>query len=236
MSEWLPSEVTSYVLQLNSSLAASDEDYFTAKINLKRALELIPEERVSANLAAPYKELGDIQLEKFEDDEGAIASYSTAIKMNPKDPDLVMSRGIAYGRNEEYFLAIEDFTLIIEQWPGRSFQPLINRGIAYGKLKDHETAVLDFSQAIEVDPTNVSGYYNRGIVYRFLKDHDSAISDFDVTIELDPMQDNAHVRRGFVHSIIGKPATAAADYQKALEINSANDDAQYFLGQLQGSS
>jgi Flp pilus assembly protein TadD len=76
------------------------------------------------------------------DQDRAIADFTTAIGINPREVEAYNSRGIAYRRNGNCDLAIADYDKAIEIRPGDPAY-YTNRGVAYSCELDYRRAIAD---------------------------------------------------------------------------------------------
>jgi len=107
----------------------------------------------------------------------AIADYTKAIELNPRDAKAYNNRGNAYGNKGQYDQAIADYTKAIELNP-RDATTYYNRGMSYGKDKgQHDQAIADYTKAIELNPRFAAAYNNRGIAYYNKGEYDKAWED-----------------------------------------------------------
>ena len=120
----------------------------------------------------------------------AIASFTDAIKINPRDASYYDSRGSAYAKKRDYDRAIIDYTEAIRLSPRRA-DFYINRGDAYLDKGAHSRAVADYTEAIRLDPKNADYYCNRGDAYMEMMDYRRAADDFDYALRLDPRHPEA---------------------------------------------
>jgi tetratricopeptide (TPR) repeat protein len=148
----------------------------------------------------------------------AIADYSTAIKINPKNILPYINRGVVFYNIKEMDKAITDFSKAIEIDPQYT-AAYYNLGNTYKSLGKWENALTDYSKAIECDPENSAVYSNRGIVYYNIREMDKAITDFSKAIEIDPKNSTAYSNRGIVYYNIKQIDKAITDFSKAIEID-----------------
>ena len=148
----------------------------------------------------------------------AIEVYRYAIDLNSYNTGAYNNRGIAYGKKDEYELAIKDLTKAIELDPSFIIA-YYNRGIAYRQQGDSELAIKDLTKAIELDPSFIVAYIKRGIAYGNTGKLDSAIEDFTKAIELNSEDAEAYENRGVTYSKKGNFDFAINDFTKAIELN-----------------
>ncbi len=97
--------------------------------------------------------------------ERAASSFSTAIRLGPREAAAYFGRANAYARKGDYYQAINDYTQAIRLRP-RYPVAYINRGIAYYKLVQFERAILDFDQALGLDPGDALARESREIAMK----------------------------------------------------------------------
>jgi tetratricopeptide (TPR) repeat protein len=133
----------------------------------------------------------------------AIADFTQAIRLNPKDALAYSNRGLTWADKGDFDRAIVDYTTAIRLAPlPRSDLPGIphvnihhNRGIAWAKKGDLDRALADYDEAIRLDPGFAFAYYTRGVVWyeKYMhasewidkNDLNRAIADFSEAIRLD---------------------------------------------------
>lgn len=115
----------------------------------------------------------------------AIADYSQAIELNPKDITAYTLRGVAWGKKREYDKAIADYTKAIEITP-KFAKAYNNRGYTWAQKGNMNEAIADYTKAIEIDPNYATAYANRGLAWTDKGNYDKAIADFNKALEIDP--------------------------------------------------
>ncbi len=113
--------------------------------------------------------------------EEALANFTQAVALNPKNVRAIAHRGITYRRLKRYDEAITDFNqaINIDKNYGYAF---VERGITYRQLERYDEAITDFNQAINIDKNYDYAFVNRGITYRQLERYDEAIANFNQAI------------------------------------------------------
>jgi tetratricopeptide (TPR) repeat protein len=81
----------------------------------------------------------------------ALADFTQAIELNPKQADIYIARGMTYGHMGDYNRAIADYTRGIEINP-RDAGFYVLRGMAYRSSGEHDRANADFRVALTEDP------------------------------------------------------------------------------------
>ena len=91
--------------------------------------------RACANRGVAYSRLGD--------DENALADFSRAIELAPRERNYYTNRGFTYLRTKQYDLAIADFDQAIQL--GTEVTAFMYRAIAFKHQGDDESAQADFA-------------------------------------------------------------------------------------------
>jgi tetratricopeptide (TPR) repeat protein len=113
----------------------------------------------------------------------AYAVQTTALKLVPKDVDLLVDRAVTLGQAKNYWEAIDDLNRAHELAPKRS-DVLVYRASAYRFVDSPDLAREDLDAAITLDPRNPEAYLERGILRRLANDRDGARSDWLKTLAL----------------------------------------------------
>ena len=158
--------------------------------------EVISSQRADLPLDSFYSSRGRAYEKRGEYDL-AIADYTIAVELDPKDAERYISRGITYGLKGDFDNAIKDFNKAINL-NSNDFHAYNHRGIVYKRKGENNKAIDDFSKAIELNPDDDYGgpYFNRGIIYHNEGEVEKAIDDYSKSIELNPSHANAYYYRG----------------------------------------
>jgi len=159
---------------------------------------------------AAYADKGDL--------DHAIADFSQAIALDPKNAVFYDDRGDAYRDKNDDDHAIADFDQAITLDP-KNAMAYKGRGAAYYDKSDLARAIADFDQAITLDPNYTAAYVNRGVAYRAKGDLDHAIADDSRAIALDPKYAFAYGDRGLAYFDKGDRDQAIADYDQAIALD-----------------
>jgi tetratricopeptide (TPR) repeat protein len=132
-------------------------------------------------------------------------------------------RGFAYGRKQQYDLAIQDDDEAIRLNPNYA-NAFFNRGNAYNGKGQSDRAIQDYDEAIRLNPNGhgsaaANVFQNRGETYHSKGQNDRAIHDYDEAIRVEPNYARAFYARGVALRALGQQARAAADFAKARELN-----------------
>jgi tetratricopeptide (TPR) repeat protein len=126
-----------------------------------------------------------IEKGKEGDLDGAIADFTHAIELNPKDDAPYYNRAQAKRLKKDAAGAVADYTRAIELG---STNPAAynNRGNARAENKDGDGAITDYTRAIELKPDYARAYYNRAVAKKEKGDAIGATADFKTAEKLDP--------------------------------------------------
>lgn len=162
---------------------------------------------------------------QMDDYDRAIADYSTAIRLDPKNSFPYNNRGNAYRAKDDPDRAIADFSSAIRLNPKAASLPYNGRGLAYDDKGDFTRALADFGEAIRINPKNAIAYSNRGVTWNHKLEFDRATADFNEAIRLDPNNDVNWSNRCSNWYDAGDFDRALADCNEAIRLNPKNGDA-----------
>ena len=144
-----------------------------------------------------------------------------------KDAAGYHSRGFSNFSQNQYELAVADFTKAIESDP-EFLAAYYNRGVAYFDLGKYDLAITDFTKAMDLGLKGKGSYYIRGLAYSRNGQYDLAIEDFSKIIELDPKDATTFNNRGVIYLLRGQYKQTIADLTKAMELDPSKAAQYYF--------
>ena len=112
----------------------------------------------------------------------AIADYTEAIHLNPRDEALYYNRGNAHCCKADYEPAIADYTEAVRLDP-RNAWAFGNRGKTHAMRGDLAKAIADFTRVLHLDPKNVRARWDRAQSYAQLGQYDKALADYDAAVQ-----------------------------------------------------
>jgi tetratricopeptide (TPR) repeat protein len=141
----------------------------------------------------------------------AVADFSKAVELQPRDPRILLERASVYLEQKNYAAAIADSTAALALDP-RLAQAYKLRGAALRASGDAQKAVAEFSHAIEIEP-NSNSYFERGATYQILADHQHAVEDFTQAIAYNPDQPQTYYARAESERALGESKQAEEDHK-----------------------
>ena len=117
--------------------------------------------------------------------KNAKAEFDTALKLDPKNVDLLIGRGQASGLAGDYWAALDDLNAALDIDSKRA-DALVLRAASYRRVKAEDLAMDDVNRAIALDPEFPDAYVERGILMAIKGDYDGAARDWKKVIEMAP--------------------------------------------------
>ena len=178
---------------------------------------------------------------KLGDHEKAIANFTKAIELNPRNIQAYLDRGVArcylgdhkHAAYEDLWDAVdlnplklanknEQSRALLEKVEQKSIHDLtlilaesLNaRGAAFFKAKDFDDAFSDFDEAIKYAPDKYQLYIHRGAVNAEFWHYEEAAADYTEALRLRPDFALAYSYRAHVYIDLDKYHEAIADYDK----------------------
>lgn len=128
-------------------------------------------------LGVAYKNMGRI--------DEALDAYSTAIRLNPTQPDGYYNIGNIYAEKGDYREAKKLYLKAIELDP-RSARAYNNLGNIYFESGEYETAIECYNNAIRLEPDYQTPFYHAGLAYTRLGDFAKAESVWLKALTINP--------------------------------------------------
>jgi tetratricopeptide (TPR) repeat protein len=115
----------------------------------------------------------------------AIADYTKAIKLDPKNPHYILNRGLAYRSKGDNDQAIADYTEAITLKPDYA-DAYNSRAWAYHEKGADAQGLPDAEKAVALAPKDAAAIETRAEIYEKLGQSDKAIADYRMALTLDP--------------------------------------------------
>jgi len=218
----LDSNISELYLAIGS-LKIYEQDFSAADTAYKTAIKLNP------NNAEAYASYASLYMTTKENLPQAIALFSKANTLNPKDDNLLINLAQALifaGRFDESRSIVED---IIARKP--------NFAIAYRKLAfikffgDRKIAetLRSLSKSVELDPEVPFNSMLLGFTYAHIGENRQAISWLNYTLELAPEFEGASHCQGLIHTLNGDYNAAVDSYLKVSKDFALVNESMYNL-------
>lgn len=146
----------------------------------------------------------------------AIASFDSAIQLNPREPDYFVHRGLARQDNGDAEGAESDYRMALRLDPGHSiaYHNLSVLLKAQGGMESRE--LLD--KAIENNPHLSYPYIERGYHLLEQADYAGALRDYNKALQLDPASPENWLNRGLAKEKLGDLRGAYKDFTQAITL------------------
>ena len=153
----------------------------------------------------------------LKDYERANAVLTTALKLVPDAPDLLIDRAEVLGMARNYRDALKDLNRALKSDP-RRVDALTYRATAQRFLDDRKAAQADIEAALKLDPHYQDAWLEKGNLARLAGDKATARTAWQKVIELAPKSDAATAARDNLEQLDVKqpddPKTAAKSEKK----------------------
>jgi tetratricopeptide (TPR) repeat protein len=157
------------------------------------------------------------------DNNGAIADFNRAIKVDRTNAHAYEGRGDAKLAKGDYNGAIADYSRAIELAPVNAYAACIRRSNAKQAKGDYDGAIADYDRAIDLAPIKADAYNGRGNAKQIKSDNEGAIADFSRAIGLEP-EASYYYNRGAAYFVQRDWASALTDFRRSCELNKQDQD------------
>ncbi len=148
---------------------------------------------------------------KKDNNEGAIADFNAALKLDPREITAYINRGIVHRRKGELDKAIQDFTTAIKLLPDK-IEPVQVKLVPTSTTSAARADDRRQEEAHRLRRAFV--YFQRGLAWYDKTDYTKAIADFTESIRLNPQDAAPYVGRGASHMYRNDVHAAIADLQR----------------------
>ncbi len=185
--------------------------------DLQKAAELFSQQ---GNKSDAFRSQGTLRMLK-KDYPGAMAAFSEAIKLNPKDTDAYNERGITRVYSGDLKGALADYNKSLSLQPSDAYA-YMGRSFTHLKLQDKISAIADINQAINISPNYALPYLVLGVIHYNFGDTPKAVSIFNKASQLLAAQGNqayAHGSQALAFQLSTNYPAAINSYTKAIQAN-----------------
>ncbi len=163
-----------------------------------------------------------------------IQELTDKILEKPNNPNLYVSRALAYSDVNMMGLALQDIDRALQIDSTVSYIHA-TKGELYFKTAELRNARLALEKAILYDPENIDALLKLGEVNYLLRRYPQAITVLDQALRLNERLPKAYFLKGFVFKESGDTSRALSSLQTAIEVNPDYYEAFMELALLHGS-
>ncbi len=163
---------------------------------------------------------GDCRLGQA-DLKGAVADYSHAIRLDPKEGTAFAKRAHALWLKNDYDEAISDSNEAIRLNQDFAHSYFV-RGAVLSDTGEYERAIVDYNEAIRLEPGVPNYYARRAMALEAMGDYQQAMADYNKAIQLvaNPRLKRPFCEwRGLLFYYLRRYERAIADYNEALQFD-----------------
>lgn len=189
-------------------------------VPFSQALDFFRKELERSPTARAYAIRGKMRSETHDHDK-AIADWTEAIRLDPKQQATYVERGSAFLDKKEYDNAIADYNEAIRLDP-KSGAAYGNRGNAWWAKEEYGKAMSDYVEAMELDPQHAFDFIHRGDASKTKAESDKAHADYNLAIQIGPQNATLLIIRNPLlvpKTIFDK---GIAQYNEAIRLNPTN--------------
>ncbi|WP_198039185.1 tetratricopeptide repeat protein [Paraburkholderia sp. SOS3] len=199
------------ILDLRSQRYADAIDDFDQVLSRTQSLPALIDRAIA------YTALGKLDL--------AIASYSSAIALDPQAVIPLINRADIYAKRKQFELAVADYSSALALQPDNA-SAYFERATARLELSLYALAADDYVEAARQRPTDAPLRFLAGISYLRAGLLDDAIASFTAAIQLDPAYASNYTQRGTAYMRAGRDGDALADFSTAIRLDAKEVDAR----------
>lgn len=146
--------------------------------------------------------------------EQAIAKFSAAIAINPKDAFAFKCRSFVWSAKGENGKALADINeaIVLDPKDGLAY---FSRGNLWRNEGESDKALADYNEAIALSPDSAAAYVNRGTLLLEEGSSNKALSDYNEAIRIDPELAAAYSGRAWIMATC--PVASFRNGAKAIE-------------------
>jgi len=122
---------------------------------------------------------------KADDNSSAIAAYTQALTLDPKNQEALEKRGLLHQSEDDLDDAVADFTALLRLAPDSARIHYL-RADALTDQRDYAAALTDLNRAVALDASAYRAYTLRAYIYDQKNDFKRAIADGQTALRLHP--------------------------------------------------
>lgn len=161
-----------------------------------------------------------------------IADLSDRILQKPNNPNLYVSRALAYSEQDMHALALKDIDRALRIDSTVSFIHA-TKGEIFFKTGDLRSARLSLERASLYDPENTEALLKLGEVNYLLRRYPEALTSIDQALRVNDRQAQGYFLKGFIFKELGDTTRSLSSFQTAVEVNPEFYEAYMELAHIQ---
>jgi tetratricopeptide (TPR) repeat protein len=215
-------------LNLGMLLAKQGNNAEAAKY-LKAATQLKPTSNPETGLAHAWQALG--RVEESSDPQQALAAYSEAAKLDPKDPEPHLAAAELLLGQKNWDAAAKEFQTAVELRPTSqdALSGLINSYLAEKKYAEAESALR---KLLASNPQNSAAHVQLGRVLAAEGKNDEAAQELHAGVQASPDDPHAALELGTIYAKAGKNADAEQQFRIAVQKMPQDPEPHFALGSV----
>ena len=163
-------------------------------------------------------------LDEMGDDAGAVEQFRSAVRANPKEPNVHFGLGYLLWKQSKATEAVTEFQAEIVNDPSQT-NARAYLGDSYVILSQYAEAEPELLKAAADAPSIAMVHRDLGIVYANTSREDSAIKELQLAISLNPQDVAPHWRLAKLYQSSGRKDEAKVEFAAASKMNKAADEA-----------
>lgn len=144
----------------------------------------------------------------------AIADFTTAISINPSNPEAYNNKGLYLFESGKADSSIFYFDKAIALKPD-FYQAFYNKGNTVAAAGRYQEAIALYGEALKHKPGYPDALLNIGNSYAALRDYNNAIKYFDMVLQAEPGNKKALINIGITYRILGDEAKATEYFRRS---------------------
>ncbi len=179
----------------------------------------------SQNDVVSIVEEGIVYHDRGEFDK-AIATYETALEIDPKSAMVLYEIGLSYYHKGDYKTAIKYYDKVLDLNNEHLLPATINKGLSLDNMGKSKAAYKLFKKAVNEFKNEPTLHYN--LAYQLYKkgEPETAIEELTTAIKLDPVYPTSHLLMGFLQFETNNRVQALLSYHYFLFLNPGSDRAR----------
>src|SRR5437868_2738649 len=161
-------------------------------------------------------------LDEMQDHAGAIEQFRSAVKANPREPNVHFGLGYLLWTQSQYEEAAQEFQAELANVPNNA-QALAFLADSKMKLNDREAALPLLKKAAAIDPALVLAHIDLAAVYGDSGRNVEALRELKVAARLKPNDVNVHWRLARLYQALGRKNEAKLQFDQTKNLTKAAD-------------